>query len=52
MTTNQRLLTALKDIEGNGSFITAGDTNITLPGLVIEGLGELGMPISPEQAQQ
>lgn len=41
----KRLFELLKAIQGNGSFETSGIEKITLPGLHIEGIGEICLPI-------
>lgn len=48
---NTQLLDILESIEGNGTFVSSGVSSITLPGLHIEGLGELGLPLQAEQVK-
>jgi len=47
----KELIQILKTIEGNGAFETSGVSDLVLPGLRIEGVGELGLPISPSQVK-
>ena len=51
-TIEKKLLTLLKSIEGNGSFVTSGIQNFTLPGLHIQGIGEIGFPLTAIQAKE
>ena len=50
--TTHQLLTILRTIQGNGSFVTAGQKKFTPPGLHIEGLGEVGFPLNKVQAKE
>lgn len=47
-----KLFEQLKKIQGNGSFETSGIKKITLPGLRVCGVGEIGLPISPVQIKE
>ncbi len=49
--TKGQLLAQLKTIEGSGSFAVSGTNAFTLPGLEIEGVGEIGFPVPPVQLQ-
>ena len=42
---NEQLLSTLKSIKGNGSFVTSGTRKFVLPGLQIDGIGDIGFPI-------
>ncbi len=44
-----KLLTLLQTITGNGSFATFGVKNFTFPGLHIQGVGEVGLPLNAIQ---
>lgn len=44
--------TLLDDIESEGSFYAKGVSESANPGLEIEGLGSIGMPVSPHDAQR
>lgn len=48
----KQLLAVLKTIEGSGSFAASGVLPFTHPGLVIEGAGEVGLPVAPVQARE
>jgi hypothetical protein len=47
----QAILDQLASIEGTGAFAATGETSYQNPGLQIEGLGEIGLPLFAEQAQ-
>ncbi len=47
----KRLLAILKTIKGSGSFATSGVSPFVHPGLHIEGIGEIGLPVTTSQAQ-
>ena len=47
----KELLALLKTIEGSGSFMSFRVHHFTHPGLYIEGIGEIGLPLTPGQAQ-
>ncbi|MCR6641697.1 MAG: hypothetical protein NVV82_22575 [Sporocytophaga sp.] len=49
---NQRILDLLNEIEGNGSFATSGADTIIIPGLHIQGIGEVSIPLLPSQAKE
>ncbi len=49
---NQRILDLLNEIEGNGSFATSGADTIIIPGLHIQGFGEVSIPLLPSQAKE
>ena len=51
-TTEKELMALLASIQGNGSFETSGVKNFTLPGLRIEGVGEIGLPLNPVQLKE
>jgi predicted 2-oxoglutarate/Fe(II)-dependent dioxygenase YbiX len=48
----KNLFELLKTIHGNGSFETSGIKKITSPGLRINGIGEISLPISPIQVAE
>jgi len=48
MTTEKKLLSTLKTIEGTGSFEASGVKKFLHPGLHIEGIGEIGFPLTPD----
>ena len=50
--TMKELLHILNTIQGNGSFVTSGTANLTLPGLHVEGIGEISLPLSTDQAKE
>ena len=50
-TTKKELTALLKTIEGSGSFLASGVRPFTHPGLQIEGVGEIGLPVTRGQAQ-
>lgn len=47
--TEKRLLEVLKTIKGSGAFATSDVSKFTLPGLHMEGVGEIGFPLNPIQ---
>ncbi len=47
----KELLDALNTIEGSGSFAVSGVRQFIHPGLTVEGVGEIALPLSPGQAQ-
>jgi len=47
----KELIQILKTIEGNGAFETSGVSDLVLPGLRIEGVGEIGLPVTPIQVK-
>ena len=47
----KELLDALQTIEGSGSFAVSGVRQFMHPGLTVEGVGEIALPLSPGQAQ-
>ncbi len=49
--TDLNILEILNTIEGTGSFMTSGVRDFVLPGLYIEGFGELGFPVNQIQAK-
>ena len=46
------LLKILKEVIGNGTFLTSGYLKFIHPGLIVEGVGVIAMPILPEQARK
>ena len=48
----ENLLKTLQTIEGNGVFFTSNTTDFILPGLVIDGIGEVGFPIIEKQLEK
>lgn len=49
---DKQLLNVMKTIEGNGSFVSSGTRNFTHPGLQLEGIGEIGLPLNPIQIKE
>lgn len=47
----KELLALLKSIEGSGSFATSGARPFIHPGLHIQGIGEIGLPLASGQAR-
>jgi hypothetical protein len=47
----QSLLSILHAIKGSGAFAASGEFDLVTPGLVIEDLGEIGLPVTPLQAK-
>jgi len=47
----QELLGVLKTIQGSGSFSACGVRSFTHPGLHVEGVGEIGLPLTDGQAR-
>jgi hypothetical protein len=47
----QALLAILQSVKGSGAFAASGEFDFVPPGLVIEGPGEIGLPVTPLQAQ-
>ena len=47
----QHITTILHEIKGNGTFVVSGAEKFTIPGLHIEGFGEVGFPVTANQAQ-
>ncbi len=48
----QQLIDLLDSLDEASQFCTAGSLAPVLPGLEVEGVGEVGLPIGPVQAQQ
>lgn len=48
----KQILEVLQSIEGNGSFVSFGSTEFAMPGLHIEGYGELPLPLTSANAKQ
>jgi len=46
------LLKTLTNIEGSGSFEAAGIKNYSHPGLQVQGIGEIGLPLSAAQTKE
>lgn len=51
-TIQERLFAALAKIDRPGTFCTSGVLSPALPGLAVEGLGTLALPLTPDQAGQ
>ncbi len=51
-TSKKQLFQLLKSIEGNGTFVTSGVQNFGFPGLHVEGVGELAMPMLDFQIKE
>ncbi len=49
---DKQLLNQLKTIEGNGSFVSSGIKKFIHPGLRLEGVGEIGLPLNPIQIKE
>ena len=49
---NKQLLKLLKTITGSGSFATSGIKDFTHPGLWLEGMGDIGLPLNPVQVKE
>lgn len=47
-----RLLSAVEAIDRPGTFVARGVMATVLPGLEVEGIGSIGLPMSPAQASQ
>ncbi len=47
----QALLAKLHSIRGSGAFAVSGVYDLVPPGLIVENLGEIGLPVTPLQAQ-
>lgn len=47
----KRLLAILKTIKGSGSFVASGVSPLVHPGLYVEGVGEIGLPITAGQSR-
>jgi len=52
MTASAKLLAALSQVTGTGDFHSSGRAPFFLPKLHVKGLGELGFPIAPFQAEE
>ena len=48
---NEHLLEALAAIDRPGDVAAAGNRDLTMPGLEVEGLGAIGLPLSKTQAR-
>lgn len=48
----QQLLDVLDSLDTAAQFCTAGSLPPVLPGLQVQGVGEIGVPVQPAQAQQ
>src|SRR5438128_748263 len=46
-----RLLAALEKVDRPGTFATSGTAPAVLPGLEVDGLGAIGLPLSAVQAK-
>ncbi|MCB0560478.1 MAG: 2OG-Fe(II) oxygenase [Phaeodactylibacter sp.] len=49
---NKQLLHLLKTIKGSGSFVTSGIKDFTHPGLRLEGMGDIGLPVNRAQVKE
>jgi hypothetical protein len=47
----EQLLGVLQSIEGSGRFITTGQVPLMVPGLYVDGVGEVPLPVPPNAAQ-
>jgi hypothetical protein len=47
----QDIINLLQGIKGNGTFVVSGTKNLMIPGLRIDGFGEVSFPIKAHQAQ-
>ncbi|MBX3740543.1 MAG: 2OG-Fe(II) oxygenase [Akkermansiaceae bacterium] len=52
MSASGALLEALSSITGSGNFHSAGTAPFFLPGLHVDGIGELAFPLPPSQAEE
>jgi len=46
------LIRALAEVDRPGGVCTSGDLPLTMPGLVVEGLGMLRLPLGESQARE
>jgi predicted 2-oxoglutarate/Fe(II)-dependent dioxygenase YbiX len=49
---HDKLLEALARVDRPGTFCTWGDRPLTMPGLEVRGLGQIGLPLSKTQARE
>lgn len=49
---HDKLLEALATVDRPGEVCTRGDRSLTLPGLVVRGLGPIGLPLTKSQARE
>jgi hypothetical protein len=49
---SEKLSDALEKIDRPGSFCVSGSAPAVLPGLEVEGLGPIGLPLTPRQAKE
>src|SRR5262245_34135772 len=47
---SQELIRALAKIDRPGTFAVSGSAPVILPGLEVDGLGPIGLPLAPAQA--
>lgn len=47
----KKLLNVVNSIKGNGTFVTSGVRKKIFPGLVIDGFGDLGLPVNEVQVK-
>ncbi|MEM9984462.1 MAG: 2OG-Fe(II) oxygenase [Bacteroidota bacterium] len=47
----ENLLGILESIEGNGRFLATGQVPLILPGLIVDGVGQLPLPVPPNIAK-
>src|SRR5438552_18735436 len=48
----QELSQVLQQIDRPGSFCVSGSAPVVLPGLEVDGLGPVGLPLTPAQAKE
>ncbi len=48
---SQHLLSILGEVRGSGAFAASGASDFVPPGMQVEGLGDIGFPITPSQAK-
>jgi hypothetical protein len=48
----QKLVKVLEKIDRPGTFRTSGSAPVVLPGLEVEGVGQVGLPLAASQAQE
>jgi len=49
--TEKQILEVMQSIEGSGSFVSSGNTDFVMPGLHINGFGEVPLPLTAETAK-
>ncbi len=48
----KQIVSLLDSVQGSGQFVTSGSYKFIRPGLVIEGMGEMGFPVHPIMAKE